>query len=279
MTKNMLNRLIPLIITFVITATICISQDLPPCEPDSSFLLSDAIVFPDPVIDDTTGIGIYKAACINTPYVLPIFIRPPSSIVFNGFPIAINSFTIDSVRNLPAGIEFKCSTPDCVFPPDSVSCIFIIGSATEDNDTGIYSLEVDLTATALGFPIMISFPDTSGSTLLPMGRYDLILHPEGHPGCEETTLSRQDLTLNSQVLNIAPNPTYQMVNVNWNSKNRGMAHFQMFSSSGALIMDKQIESLAGSNNTTINIEDAPPGLYLVKMQLQNQTFQNKLIKL
>ena len=275
----MLNRSLCLVVAFIFTSIICVGQDLPPCEPDSTFLLSDAIVFPDPVIDDTTGIGIYKEACINTPYILPIFLRPPASIVFNGFPIAVTSFKIDSVRNLPAGIEFVCSTPDCVFPTDSVSCIYITGSPTEANDTGVYSLEVDVTAVALGFPISISFPDTSGSTLLPMGRYDLILHEEGNPNCEAIVSQSHDVIPDIEKLRLAPNPTNQYVNIDWSSDKSGKANLKILSLSGQLILEADILGHSGQNTKTIHLEELPSGLYLVKLRLENQIFQNKLLKL
>src|SRR5210317_882506 len=85
------------------------AQDTINCNPDTTFINSGALVDPAPYINDTLGEGL-PDGCINTPYDLTIFVNPPNTFEFNGFAVGVDSFTIDSLVNLPDGLSYTCST-------------------------------------------------------------------------------------------------------------------------------------------------------------------------
>ena len=145
------------------------------CQPDSAFLESGQIIFPTPYVNDTLGDGIPVEACINTPYDLTFQVLAPGVLNVSGFPVSLTSISIDTVLNLPAGITYECTAPECLIVADSFSCIFLSGTPSPDNQVGDYELKIVLTANTSIGPIPLEYPNPA---LVP-GTYILVLNEEG----------------------------------------------------------------------------------------------------
>ena len=192
------------------------AQDTPSCDADTAFINSGAIVQPTPIQNDTLGDGL-PDACINTPYNLTMFLHPPSSFAVGTINVPVTSFRIDSVINLPDGLSYECSAPDCTFPADSINCIFLSGTPSDANESELYELTIHLTVSAGGLGFAATFPDPA----LAPGSYHIILHPEGDTACQTSTPVLDHNPI-AETINVFPNPGEDQITLAFDSKLNSM---------------------------------------------------------
>ncbi|MEM6263750.1 MAG: T9SS type A sorting domain-containing protein [Bacteroidota bacterium] len=116
--------------------------------------LSAQICTPD---TNFTAPGIYPAnmpdACVNQPYSFVVTLVVPQDTLVNVPPLGnlrvpIDSFILDDILGLPAGLSYQCSPASCTFLGNASYCVVVSGTPTV---TGFYSLDVavDLYSTVL----------------------------------------------------------------------------------------------------------------------------------
>ncbi len=277
MAQFLTRSLIPFIFAFLFTisAGITLAQDSTfVCEPDSAFLESGLIISPPPFVNDTLGVGITREACINTPYEMIFQALTPNTIVVSGFSVGLDSISIDSISNLPIGLDFSCSGNNgCVILSDSLSCIVLAGTPTEENQPGEYELLIKLTAfTSIG-AFVINYPDP---TLAP-GSYILTLNEEGDPNCEETT-PVADVNLIPEGISLYPNPVSSVFTIEWESPQAGEGWLQLMNSTGQLMYQQKIDYGQGPERYDLQVDHLSPGMYMVGVQSANTRFWRRLIK-
>lgn len=244
------------------------AQDEPVCEPDTAFINSGALIDPAPFINDTLGGGL-PDACLNTPYDLTIFVHPPNTFTSGNITVPVDFFRIDSVVNLPQGLEYSCNTENCTFLADSISCIYLSGTPTEENTGENYELTIHLTVSALGFPIPATFPDP---TLAP-GSYSIALHMEGSEACQ--TVPTLDFRSTAEWMNLYPNPVQDHIRLDLDGKMAADATLKIWNQSGALM--KQV-SVKNQGIEEILVGDLPGGFYIATLQSESGLFRAKFIK-
>jgi hypothetical protein len=258
-------------LALILVTTLIEAQDTPVCDPDTAFVNSGEIVSPSPIQNDTLGEGLPNA-CINTPYDLNIFVHPPSTFTFAGFEIPVTSFKIDSVINLPEGINYGCSTEDCIFLADSINCIYLSGTPTEANTESQYELTIYLTVIAGNLPLAATFPDP---TLAP-GSYFIIINPEGDAACQSTPTL--DFNAIAESVRVFPNPVYDRLSLSFESKKPAEGLLQVWNHAGALVKQKPVTISTGKELLSIELENLPQGFYVVGLQTKEATFRSKFIK-
>jgi hypothetical protein len=181
-------------------------------------------------------------------------------------PIPVESFTIDSVINLPEGLDYACSTENCEFLSGEVNCIYLSGTPTDQNTDTLYPLKIFLTVNAF-LPLPVAFPDPNFAP----GSYDLVLHPEGNAACE--TVAIRNYQSNLSEIQLFPNPATQVVNLKL--ENTGEIHdIKIWNQAGALV--KTIQTSRTSNQ--ISVEDLPAGFYLTTIHTDNEIYRSRFIK-
>ena len=73
-----------------------------------------------------------------------------------------------------------------------------------------------------------------------------------------------------------PNPASNKLAVSFNAENNLPATIEIFTLSGQLVLQNQVESTLGENSATVDISKLTSGLYLVKVAQGNQHFSTKL---
>lgn len=63
----------------------------------------------------------------------------PNQIEFDGTVIVFNYATINSISNLPNGLQYQCSNSTCTFYSEETACIGLLGTPTE---TGVFDLDI-----------------------------------------------------------------------------------------------------------------------------------------
>lgn len=108
-------------------------------------------------IDDShTTTGIYPSGssvvCEGKAYDESVTFAVENEYEFNGFVFDVDSVIINSINNLPPGLDYECLNGECkvINNPDadiSFSCIRLFGKPTT---AGVYNLEINFTAYAFG---------------------------------------------------------------------------------------------------------------------------------
>ncbi|MBK8505099.1 MAG: T9SS type A sorting domain-containing protein [Saprospiraceae bacterium] len=261
-----MKHLLAIAVFFILLIGTASAQITPSCEPDSAFLASGALVDPSPYVNDTLGEGL-PDACLNTPYDLTIFVNPPTIFAFNGIEIGVDSFTIDSIINLPKGLSFACSAENCLLKAGEVSCIFLSGSPSNENTDTLYKLKIHLKVHTSLFPIPVAFPDP----LLAPGHFDLVVHPEGNAACETVAIHNYQTSVTS--IHLFPNPVSDVVNFKLEDAGE-INDIKIWNQSGALV--KTV--LTNKSNNQISVEELPAGFYITTVQTQNRIYRSKFIK-
>ncbi|MDG1901656.1 MAG: C10 family peptidase [Bacteroidales bacterium] len=87
-------------------------------------------------------------------------------------------------------------------------------------------------------------------------------------GVEETTLEN---------LNIYPNPTNGILNINFNAEKQGDMNVKLISISGQVIFNEVLTDSNGSYNSTFDISSQPKGVYLLSIISDSQKIDRKIV--
>jgi len=255
---------------FAIIASVGLSFNLSAqCTPDSLFVIDSQLISPSPFLNDSMGDGL-PAACLDMPYEVTLFVRPPSAFVLAGTNIPVSSFQIDSVLNLPPGITYSCSTDDCFFLADSISCIYLSGTPSGDDLQNRYDLSIGITVSAIGLKFPVAFPDP---TLAP-GEYFIDIRNDS--SCQ-TTATRDFGNIHS-IAKVFPNPARDRIYLTVVSKVRSEGHLQIRTLAGEPIRTASVAIQPGSQEFNLDTSDLPVGLYLVGLQSSDDMHWSKFFK-
>lgn len=159
-------------------------------------------------------------------------------------PVTIDSIIVTSIKNLPAGITYKCLHPKCRFLPLINSCVELSGTPQQP---GIYPIKIMITAYAkLNGTTAINQKDS-------ITKFRMIVN-----GTANTKL--QSVSPDEQLV-VYPNPASGRLHVfaGWNTHASQIA---IYNTTGKNTMLKPVSTV---NNTLIyNIEGLPQGIYFLK---------------
>jgi len=239
------------------------------CTPDSAFIADGELISPSPYQNDTLGDGL-PSACLDMPYEVTLFVHPPTSFAFSGTEIPVTSFKIDSVLNLPPGITYSCSTDDCLFLADSISCIYLSGTPSGDDIDSVYDLSIRISISTLGLSIPVAFPDP---TLAP-GEY--FINIKNNSSCETTPTA--DYAEPHSIAKVFPNPADDRIHLAIDSKIGSPGSLQIQSITGNLMKKEAVTIRPGSQEFDLYTGDLPVGLYLVGIQSNEGMQWSKFFK-
>ncbi len=81
-----------------------------------------------------------------------------------------------------------------------------------------------------------------------------------------------------QSINLFPNPTTGIVNLNLRSENTFNASIKIYNSIGALAKTESVDFISGSNNYSIDLSNLSSGMYFIEIAGENKKQNFKLIK-
>ena len=261
---------------FILITTLPLSAQLDTlstCEPDTAFLNGEDLVSPLPFVNDTLGEGLSRAACFNELYEQVIFVKVPGLINFGPLPLLVNDIKIDTVTNLPEGFSYICSSPDCLFPADSVGCILLTGIATPENTVGDYELKIGISISSSLGPIVAQLPDPQ----LVNGTYILKLRPEGDSSC--LLSPTYDLDQPTHIVSVFPNPTLDRVTLEWESKVGGEGWIEVKNVAGQILQRTNIQYGAGLQKKEVSLGELQPGFYFIGVSSKGGSYWSKTLKL
>lgn len=214
-----------------------------------------------------TGSGLSPDSATNlphayagSPYSAVINFKVPKDTTVGVVKANIVDITIDSVKgfgSIPATVPFNfVSNPsNHVFKGDSVGCILITGTPTLTG-MGTYQLKVYVTGHGklkIG-NVPVSLPSTIDYYFIQV----------------EYPVGINDVTNNEfSVFAAQPNPTNASTVLSYYLPQQGSVNLKVYSMLGQLVADKNLSSLPGLNNYTLNTGDVPAGQYFYTLSSKN----------
>ena len=74
-----------------------------------------------------------------------------------------------------------------------------------------------------------------------------------------------------------PNPTHDVLNVEFTSENDETAIIKMIDAAGRLIYTESLNATSGANRTSIQVADFAKGVYLIQVEMNNQIEKLRVI--
>jgi hypothetical protein len=241
------------------------------CYPDSIYQDSSGGVYPKPISEQNPNAGINIPACIGEPYYFNFTVVVPDTIIFNGFPLAIERIRLrsnDPIQGLPVGITYGCNPTNCDMPKNTMGCIALNGILDPSNDPKDYHLIIYVDIVTSFGVIPTQFPNPA----LAPGEYFITVKELDDPECLSSTRQiRQSLPVK-----IAPNPGNGNLMVYMPIEFSGKGTIQLMDLSGKIVFIKQTNRLEGIYE--LEISDLPIGIYTLQLIGENQIFTAKYIR-
>jgi len=208
-------------------------------------------VYPD------TAVGLADGV-INQPYNQVMYFMIPNDAglidpAYAGY--VISNVTLESItynNGLPIGnlgLSHACNPANCTFLPNQQKCAVLSGTP---NQLGVFSIEVNVVATALvfGFPVPVDY-SFAGYTLTVT---------------DGTVSVAENTTMKFELSNAKPNPSNAGFNMNFESPISEMVKVEVHNLLGGLVYNKSFAAKRGFNTLWMDTQDWEEGVYLYSVQ-------------
>lgn len=197
---------------------------------------------------------------IGAEYEEVITIIAPDVANIDDVQIDLLKITLDSIQNLPPGLEFHGETNE--FFPDEFYCVTVSGTPTE---TGTFYLKI----------YVMPYVDFFGADL-PMGTQidslSVSITIEESSGIKE--LDDDGFAL----INAYPNPFQSSTRIGFLEPDHGEAELRVMDMLGKEIFHERIVAVKGENYFQFNGDNLPPGYYIYAILREQKSFKGKLLK-
>lgn len=220
------------------------------CTPGANYADSVYGVWPDTIQN-------FPGATQGLAYTTDLNFKVPSdaSLIDAAFPgTTIQSFVVNSVVGLPAGITYACNVSNCTYLGNVNGCAQLSGTPTAP--VGVYNIIINVTATAF----VNLFPAQTFPVQRAFSGYKIIVGTAGLMTIEA------DVTL-------SPNPAFDVLNIN-GLVATGTDKIEIYNMSGQVV--KTIDSVY--DQVDVNISDFTEGVYMVRLSGANGTITKKFVK-
>lgn len=202
-------------------------------------------------------------------------------------PVTVSRMRIDSIENLPCGLCWKTkgtlgNTDDNIFAADEDGCVYIFG--TTNDVVGQYKLRVKLSAELQGVPGFLPQVDAE------VGGIRLYVRVNDGGSCPnvDTTAASQNVNpANCPVgikdelsavnaLQIVPNPITSAAEVSFVSSANGTFTTRLMDITGKEVARQELNVTVGKNETTIQRNSLPAGVYFYTISDGKTTITRKV---
>ncbi|MCP4521266.1 MAG: T9SS type A sorting domain-containing protein [Cytophagales bacterium] len=219
------------------------------------------------VPDETlTTAGVYPktftSVCVNTPVEQTLQIVIPANVKLPGFPdIAVDSFEVVSVNNLPAGVDYVCATTNCkvvITNQNDVAhtCLTLIGTPTE-----AYDDEIEVTVKTYSSVGAITQPEK-------------VAFKVNAADSEACVIDNVVESVEAETVNIYPNPSQGTSTIDLNIADNSEVQVTVFNAIGNEVANV-FEGTTSSTN--LEVSDLSQGIYFVQVIVNGEAYLEKLI--
>lgn len=197
-------------------------------------------------------------AGLNALYDETVTIIPPGSFEFYGTMLNIFYIEIDSVKNLPPGIDYFPNSD--VFHPDTAYCIQLTGTPTQ---TGEFPLAIYITATVdFGGPVTAQVRDDTSVviTVVESLGFEPFRHAE------------------FQVYQNVPNPFSFRTSINFYTPVRDRIELSVYNILGVLVHQESDWAAQGEHQFRFDGTELQPGTYLYRVKNREGYYTGRFMK-
>lgn len=220
---------------------------------------------PDPAcVDDDDRPGQFcpldlPVGAINVVYDETVTVIPPGNFEVSGFQVTILYIQIDSVLNLPTGIEYFPSE-DTLFP-ETAYCIQLTGTPTQvGKDT--LALYISATAEVLGTPTKVQVMDDTSLVIT----------------IQETLGINPFQGSEFQVYPNVPNPFSELTRLDYYVPFNDRIELNVYNVLGVLVHHESAVVPPGDHSFQFDGKGLEPGTYLYRASFGEFTSSGKLMK-
>jgi hypothetical protein len=195
---------------------------------------------------------------LNTLYDETVTIIPPGSYDFFGNDLNIFHIEIDSVLNLPPGIDYFPNAD--IFFPDTAYCIQLTGTPTQ---TGVFDLAIYITATVdFGGPIRYQVVDDTSISITIVD--ELGIDPGQISGF--------------QVFQNVPNPFVERTRLAYYTPRQDKIELSIYNILGVRVHQERVLAVPGRHNFGFDGSELPSGTYLYRVETSEKYYTGKFMK-
>lgn len=261
-----------LLILILMTGTI-ISLQGQTCTPNTE-LPDSVIVSPLPYQDTIPNSGIMDTACVNTYYETVLQFQIPEEVEIPGvatLPVtSVDVATEGAILNVPAGFDYVCNPPNCIFESDTVGCIVLYGTPMAGSE-GEYDLKIDVVIRSL-----IDAPFTLPDGNIVAGNYFLNVKPEGSANCAMPNAVNDYLQQYIKLSNV-PNPFGDYTEIRVTSEISGRFSFEVYNTLGQQVRQETIRLVEGPNYIPFESNNLSNGMYHYVLRNQEGAVSGKML--
>ncbi|MBL0294315.1 MAG: T9SS type A sorting domain-containing protein [Saprospiraceae bacterium] len=236
---------------------------------------------PNPLYRDSTGSAVYPRprsatypnegintpGCVGKSFEFLFTVRIPSTFMGTALT-AMSLATTGAVAGLPTGISYSCNPPNCRFLADSLGCIKLSGVIDNATVPGIFPLTINGTLDLGGFMFPVSFPNAS----IAPGTYEIVVKEATATEC--TTKTNEKMLAHYTL--IYPNPAYDKLGIEWDVQMIQYKKVELISREGKVIHKENIGE--NERGISINVENIPSGIYLIRLMDASSTLTKSWVK-
>lgn len=196
---------------------------------------------------------------LNAVYDETITIIPPGTYPIWGTELTILYIEIDSVKNLPPGIDYFPNAD--IFFPDTAYCIQLNGTPTQ---TGVFDLSIYITATV----------EVEGPTRAPQVVDDTSL---SITVVTELGLEKREMNEFRLIPNF-PNPFSETTRLAFYTPSQERVDLYVYNILGSLVFHESELLAPGTHNFRFDGRELQPGTYLYSVAIRDQHLTGKFMK-
>lgn len=200
---------------------------------------------------------------------------------------AIDSFTIDSINNLPTGLCWSTNSVDNTFGGGQNGVIYLSGIVWAY--PGQYKLQIYVSATTAFFDIPVTSLESingfryylkvicGGDVCAPVdsiGGLDSLFIPYNTQFCNAGI---EQLSSNLSDMSVVPNPFSDQAEVSFRSAMAGNFSFEMTDLLGAVVYSRQVYVMQGDNEIAVDRNGLSPGIYFMSMSDGTSSLTRKAV--
>jgi hypothetical protein len=197
---------------------------------------------------------------VGSEYLETITIIAPDTVTILNIPIRIEKITLDSIHNLPPGLDFYGETTE--FMPDGYYCVSISGTPA---NAGTYYLKIYVTPYINVYNNLVSLGAQVDSTSV-----SITIEPS--LGIE--SIKQEQFSL----IYAYPNPFMTSTRIGYIEPANGLAELRIMSMLGKVLYHERIQAVKGENYFNFSGDELPPGYYVYSISREGESLQGKLLK-
>jgi hypothetical protein len=197
-------------------------------------------------------------AGVNVFYDETVTVIPPGVFVIEGIQMTILHIRIDSVKNMPPGIDYAPNAD--IFYPDTAYCIQLNGTPTE---VGVDTFSIYITAMVDIF---------GGLEYQVVDDSSIVLRVVEALGNDPKKMEEFNLRQN------VPNPFSEFTRLPYYSPSEQRIELRVYSMLGVLVHRELEVATPGEHNFSFDGRKLEPGIYLYSVASEEAYFTGKFIK-